>query len=314
MISYNDASKLLDQNLNRFFVNPALNLRYQTSVENYVTANYAFSNNLGGLDDIYQGTILKNYRSLFTNNAPIGERKTHSVGAAFNFRKAIQMFFFSANIGYSNTTLNTISAYTLTNNIQQRVVLPLVNEIQSFTLGANTSKYIFDWRSTVNFGVNYSNNKFDQLQNNELLPFTAQSIAYKAGIEAKLSSFLNWSYNAIYTVSNNESPAANAIKNNNQQLRQQSGITATAFKSVFLTFSAEHIFTHQSNQPNLSYLFADFNVRYKLLKLKTDLEFGITNLANIKEFQANFLSSNSFTTGTYLIPGRVAMMKATFNF
>ncbi|TKC01369.1 carboxypeptidase-like regulatory domain-containing protein [Pedobacter cryotolerans] len=313
-ISYNDASKSLDQSLNKFFVNPAVNFRYQTSIENYVTANYAFKNGLGGLDDIYQGTILKNYRSLFSNNAPISERKTHSAGAQFNYRKAIQMFFFNVNIGYSNTTLNTISSFTLTNNIQQRVVLPLLNSQQNFTFGANTSKYLFNLRSTVNFGISYNNSQFDQLQNNELLPFTAQAITYKAGIDAKITNFLNWAYNANYTVSSNQSPAANNIKNNNQQLRQQTDITATAFKSVFINFSAEHIFTQQSNQPNLSYLFADFNVRYKLMKLKTDLEFGITNLANIKEFQANFLSSNSFTTGTYLIPGRVAMMKATFNF
>lgn len=314
MISYNDVSKTLDESLNKFFINPAINFRYQTSIENYVTANYGFNNGLGGLDDIYQGTILKNYRSLFTNDAPISERKTHSASAQFNYRKAIQMFFFNVNIAYTNTTLNTISAFTLTNNIQQRVVLPLANDQQNLSVGANTSKYLFNLRSTVNFGINYSNSKFDQLQNSELLPFTAQAVSYKAGIDAKLANYLNWAYNANYTVSSNQSPAANTIKNNNQQLRQQSSLTATAFKSVFLTLSAEHIFTHQSNQPNLSYLFADFNLRYKLAKLKTDLEFGITNLANIKEFQANFLSSNSFTTGTYLIPGRVAMMKATFNF
>jgi hypothetical protein len=48
--------------------------------------------------------------------------------------------------------------------------------------------------------------------------------------------------------------------------------------------------------------------------MKTDLEFGITNLTNIKRFDAIYLSANSLTTGTYYIPGRVAMLKATFNF
>ncbi|RZL54182.1 MAG: TonB-dependent receptor, partial [Pedobacter sp.] len=79
-------------------------------------------------------------------------------------------------------------------------------------------------------------------------------------------------------------------------------------------FSAEHIYTHQSSQPDLKYLFADFNVRYKVLKLKTDLEFGVTNLANVKRFEAINVSANSLTVGTYEIPGRVAMFKATFNY
>ncbi len=313
-ISYNDAMKGLDKSLNRFFVNPSLNLKYQTGIENYVTLNYGINNDLGGIDDVYQGTILKNYRSLFANDAPITERKSQSVSAGFNFRKAMQMFFFNLNANYSTSTVNTISSYNLTNNIQQRVVILLPNDMKSLSFAANASKYLFNLRSTVNAGVSYNQATFDQLQNNELLPFTSQSTAFKAGIDSKINNFINWSYNATYALSGNKTTSSNAIKNNNQQLRQQSSITATAFKSVFMTLSAEHIFTHQTTQPDLKYLFADFNVRYKLQKLKTDLEFGVTNLANIKKFEANYLSANSFSSGTYNIPGRVAMMKATFNF
>jgi hypothetical protein len=313
-ITYKDETRGLDKNLHRIFVNPSLSLKYQTGIENYVTANYSYNNNLGGIDDVYRGTILKNYRSLFANDAPITESKSQSVGAGFNFRKAMQMFFFNLTANYTTSTVNTISSYNLSNNIQQRVVISLPNDMKSLAFGANASKYLFSLRSTVNVGASFNQSTFEQLQNNELLPFTSQSLAYKAGIDSKINNFINWSYNATYAISTNKTTSATAIKNNNQQLRQQSSITATAFKSVFMTLSAEHIFTHQTTQPDLKYLFADFNVRYRVQKLKTDLEFGITNLANIKKFEANYLSANSFSSGTYYIPGRVAMMKATFNF
>ncbi|WP_316784848.1 TonB-dependent receptor [Pedobacter frigiditerrae] len=313
-INYEDETKSLDKNLHRVFVNPSLSLKYQTGIENYVTANYSYNNSLGGIDDVYRGTILKNYRSLFANDAPITESKSQSVGAAFNFRKAMQMFFFNLNANYTTSTVNTISSYNLSNNIQQRVVISLPNDMKSLAFAANASKYLFKLRSTVNVGASFNQATFEQLQNNELLPFTSQSLAYKAGIDSKINNFINWSYNATFAISTNKTTSASAIKNNNQQLRQQSSITATAFKSVFMTLSAEHIFTHQTTQPDLKYLFADFNVRYRFIKLKTDLEFGVTNLANIKKFEANYLSANSFSSGTYYIPGRVAMMKATFNF
>lgn len=313
-IDYNDASHALDKSLEKYFINPSFNLKYQTGIENYVTANYSFKNDLGSIDEVYNGTILKNYRSLFANNAPISEKQTHYVGAGFNFRKAMQMFFFAVNAGYSSTTLNTISSYTLTNNIQQRVVLPLANQIKSFNLSANSSKYLFAWRSTLNAGISFSQNRFDQLLNNELLPTSSSTIAYKAGIESKLTNFMNWSYNANYSVNTSKSSSANAITTKYQQLRQQTNLTATVFKSFFVNVAAEHIFTHQATQPDLKYIFADFNVRYRLMKYKTDLEFGITNLANVKKFEAINLSANSLTSGTYYIPGRVAMLKATFNF
>ncbi len=312
-IRYNDLSKTLNKNLQKVFFNPRVSVTYQTSVENYITANYSLSNDLGGLDDIYQGTILKNYRSLFANNAPLTERKTHSISTGFNYKKAIQMLFINFNASYNNSTQNTISSYVLTNNTQQRIVLPLINDMQSLTLSANMSKYLFNWRSTVNFGINFSLNKFDQLQNGELMPFNTNTINYKAGLDSKLNNFLNWSYSVNYTLFNNKI-ANSGIRNNNEQLNQKTGLTGTAFKSLFINLSAEHIFTKQSLQPYLNYLFADLNVRYKFIKLKTDLEFGVTNLTNIKNFEAINLSANAFTSGTYYIPGRVAMFKATFNF
>lgn len=312
-INYDDANHNVDKSLERFFINPALNLKYQTSPENYVSATYSFRNNLGTIDDVYSGAVLRNYRSLFANDAPISESTTHGVSGTFNFRKAISMLFGNVSISYSTTNLNTISAFTLTNNTQQRVVLPLENQMKSLGLNSGLSKYLFALKTTVNAGFSYSHSQFQQLQNNQLLPFEVDNFTYKAGLEARLTKFMNFTYAGSFTDSKNKATGI-GVSTNYQQLRQQSGLTATVLKSVFLNLSAEHIFTKQSSQPDLKYLFADFNVRYKVLRLKTDLEFGITNFANVKRFEAINVSANSLTVGTYEIPGRVAMFRATFNY
>jgi hypothetical protein len=223
------------------------------------------------------------------------------------------MIFGNIRLNYNTTNLNTISSYTLTNNTQQRIVLPLQNQIKSLGLNSGLSKYLFALKSTVNVGFNYSHSQFQQLQNNQLLPFTANNFSYKAGVEAKLTKFMNLTYNGTFSDSRNKTQRMD-LSTNYQQLRQQAGLAITMFNSLFVNLSAEHIYTQQSSQPDLKYLFADFNVRYKLSKLKTDLEFGITNLANIKSFEAINVSANSLTVGTYQIPGRVAMLKATFNY
>lgn len=312
-ISYDDANHNVDKSLDRFFVNPSISLRYQTSPENYVSAAYSFRNNLGTIDDVYSGTVLRNYRSLFANNAPISESSLHGISGTFNFRKAIEMIFGNISVNYSTTSLNTISSFTLTNNTQQRIVLPLENQMKNLGMNTGLSKYLFSLKSTVNGGFSYSHSQFQQLQNNQLFPFEADNFIYKAGIEAKLTKFMNFTYNSTFSNSKNKASGTN-ISTNYQQLRQQSGLAVTVFKSVLLSLSAEHIFTQQSSQADLKYLFADFNIRYKVLKLKTDLEFGITNLTNVKRFEAINVSANSLTIGTYEIPGRVAMFRATFNY
>jgi len=312
-IKYDDVNHNTDKRLDRFFVNPSFNFKYQTSPENYLTAGYNFKNNLGTIDDVYSGTVLRNYRSLFANDAPISESSSHSFSGGFNFRKAIEMLFGNISLSYNTTNLNTISSYTLTNNTQQRVVLPLENQMKSLGLNSGLSKYLFSLRSTVNAGFAYSRSQYQQLQNNILLPFESDNYTYRAGIEAKLTKFMNFTYTGAYTDSKNKA-SGTGVSTNYQQLRQQSGLTVIMLKSVFINLSAEHIFTKQSSQPDLKYLFADLNIRYKVLKLKTDFEFGITNLANVKSFEAINVTANSLTVGTYQIPGRVAMFRATFNY
>ena len=85
-------------------------------------------------------------------------------------------------------------------------------------------------------------------------------------------------------------------------------------KSLYLQFKSDYIQTIQVNQENINYVFADFSARYRVVKYKTDLEFTLQNIGNIKQFDANILTANAFTQGQYSIPGRIAMLKATFNF
>ena len=313
-ITYNDLAAGLDQQLRKLFLNPSVNIKYQLATETFLTTSYSFKNGLGGIDDVYRGTILKNYRTLYSNDAPILESKTHSVGGGLNFRRAIDMFFFNMSANYSDVELNTISSFTLNDNIQQRIVLPLINHSKNLLINASASKYLFAFQSTLNVGVSYIKSNYQQLQNNELFPFQSTSLSYKAGLESKITSFLNLSYKANLSLSTNKANTGAGIETNYRQLRQQSTIAITTVKNVYLNFSAEHLFTHQENQPNLSYVFADANIRYKLLKMKTDFELGVSNLANIKRFDAIYLSANSLTTGTYQIPGRVVMLKGTFSY
>ncbi|PST82491.1 hypothetical protein C7T94_07380 [Pedobacter yulinensis] len=313
-IHYQDLLHGLDATYNRFFVNPSFNMKYNTGIENYVNLNYSLSNSVGSIDDVYRGAVLRNYRSLFANNAGIPETKTHSIGAGFSYRKAMQMFFMNLQAGYTDSKLNTISSWVLSNSIQQRIVLPLSNHIRSFMLNANASKYLFSLKTTVNAGLGLNSNDYNQLQNNQLLPYTGQNLTGNAGFESRIGSFINWSYNVNYAASHNKARAVNAADTRVSQLRQLSALSLTLRKNLFLNLSGEHIMTRQTAQPDLRYLFADASIKYRLPKLKTDLECLVTNLANIRTFEAVYLSANAYTSGVYAIPGRVAMLKAAFNF
>ena len=312
-INYKDASKTFNSDLKKFFVEPSLSIKYKTGIENFVLLNYSFKNNLGGIDNIFQGAILENYRSLVANGASLNHSQSNNVYAIFNLRNALKMFFFNATATYMNTLFNTLPSYELSNSISQRKVLPIPNHQKSYGADVNASKYIPAIRTTIGSGISFNKSQSVQLQNDVLLPFTGTSITFKTKINVKFGSFIAWSYGIKYAITNSIAETQN-IKTTYKQLSQKSTLSFTTFKNVYVNLSGEQLFTYQKNQKNINYIFADLNMKYRWIKIKTDLELGVVNLANIKTFEGIYLSANSFSSGKYQIPGRVAMLKATFNF
>jgi hypothetical protein len=313
-IHYEDPIQAVDEMLNRLFVNPGLHLRYQSGIENFLTLSYTISNELGGIDDVYQGVVLKNYRNLYANDAPVSERRNNTVSLGFNYRKAITLLFFNVNASYSQINLNTISSSIITSNLQQRVVLPLKNEISTYRLNGSASKYLFDLRTTVSAGWSIAQNSSNQIQNHQLLPFKTVNREAKVGVQTKVSNFVNFGYSGVLTKISSRASRQNSTPIAFSQVRQQGHLSLNAGNNVYLNWTIEHLLTLQTGQEDLSYLFSDFSARYKANKINTDFELGLNNLANVSTYKTAFLAANVYTTGSYQIPGRMAIFRATFNF
>ena len=297
------------------FVNfdPSFNIKYQSGIENYVTGSYLHRASTGTIEDIYTGAILRDYRSLVLNDAPLSRRNTDRVSAAFNYKKALKMFFWNMASSYGAVHANTISSYTIENEQEKRIAVPLANQTQSFTLSTSASKYLFALTSTVNAGANYSLSRFEQLQNGQLLPFNGRSLALNAGINTKFSKNINAEYEVKYNTSQSFSEGK-AMRAPFHQFQHQLAFNVNNVKDFRFNVSGQYLYTQQPLQESLNYIFADANVVYTLKKLQTDLVLNITNIGNIRKFEAINLSSNSYTSGIYQIPGRMAVLSARFFF
>ncbi len=310
---YNDEYHNYKGNLVRNFLNPRIALRYDTGTEHFVNFSYGLENTIGNINDIYKGIILTNYRNLIANNTVLPEQQTNSAILNFNYKKAITLFFFNIQAVYTNTYSNTIAAATISNNLQQRILLPLENNTYNYSLGINTSKYWFPLRTILTGSVSITKNNSNQLQNHTLFPIQNIITNYKAGLTTKITPHINFNYNSNYIDSKTKTEKEiNTPKF--EQLKQEFSATSTFMNNVFLTLSANHINTRQSKQISLNYFFADVNTRVKINKLKTDFELAVTNITNIKRYEAIYLSANSYTSTAYTIPGRIIMLKATFSY
>jgi hypothetical protein len=311
-INYSDTTYALNKSLTRLYFNPQFRMKYQVGMENYLNLMYNYRNQVGTIEDIYQGDILKDYRTLYTNSSDLTLQQTQQAAAGFNYRKALTLFFFSVNALYSHTSANNIASSVITNNIQERVMLPFPNSTNSWTLSGAVSKYSFALRTTFSAGIQWQTNRSVQIQNNALLPFNTVTETLTFGAETKVSDKVNFSYKAsgIQTDSHS-SVEASAFHIN--QLQQQASVYYNPADELQFKLAGEHYFTRQQGNPDLKYFFADASAKFKIKKWKTDFELSAVNFLNVKTYNALYLSANTLIASSYQLPGRIILLKLQFN-
>ncbi|MDN5284669.1 MAG: hypothetical protein JWR38_943 [Mucilaginibacter sp.] len=311
-IHYTDNLFAFDKQSTHLYFNPRLFVKYQSSVENYFSLMYSLRNQIGSIQDIYRGYILKDYRTLYANNADLTEQKDQTVALGFNYRKAITLFFFSLNASYDHIAANSISSSIINNNITQNIVLPYVNHTNSWMFNGYISKYVFALRTTFSGGVSWQSNSSNQLQNNILLSYKTISATENLGAEIKVNNALNINYKVTYNQLSSKSPVA-ASATTIKSIYQQASINYNPTDNLFFKLSGDDYYNHQDKLNNQQYVFTDASVRYRFNKIRTDVELSANNLFDTKKYNALYLSANTFTSNTYTIPGRIMLVKATFN-
>ncbi|WP_310099546.1 TonB-dependent receptor [Mucilaginibacter pocheonensis] len=311
-INYSDDLYALARRLNRLYFNPQLRVKYQTSAENYLSLMYNYRNENGNIQDIYQGYILKDYRTLYANNADLTMRQNHQAAAGFNYRKGLTLFFWSINALYNHIEANNIASSVITNSIQQRVVLPYANSTDSWTLNGSVSKYSFILRTTFSGAVQWQSNRSVQIQNNALLPFNTISEIFNVSTDTKVTDQVNFSYKATLTQTDSHSARGKSAFHI-YQMQQQASVNYNPVENVQFRLSGEHYFTRQKGNPDLKYFFADASAKFKINKWKTDFELSAVNFLNVKTYNALYLSANTLTASSYALPGKIILIKAFFN-
>jgi hypothetical protein len=311
-IHYSDSFYDLDKSLTRLYFNPQLRIKYQTGVENYFSFLYNYRNDIGNIQDVYRGGILRDYRTLYANNADLTESKDQLAALGFNYHKALTLFFFSINTSYNHITANNIASSIITNNLQQRVVLPFPNTIDSWAVSGYISKYSFALHTTFSGGAQWMSNHSNQILNRTLLPFNTLATTLNAGAETKVSNQVTFSYKAILNQTSSHSSAANSSYSV-KQLVQQAAVNYNPVTDLLFRLSGDDYLTYRQHTNDLKYFFADASIKYKFSKPKVDVELSAVNFLNVKNYSSQFLSANTFTASSYALPGRIALLKLLFN-
>lgn len=312
-IDYNDTLLKTNSTDNGFFVNPSVTAMLQVSPMWSVSATASYNQGFGDISNVSSGYILKTYRNLTNNNAPLAKNESGNASLSITYRNPLKIFFFYTAIMLSKSNSNLLYNQQFTGNLETLIAFRQDNYTNRATISGRISKYIINWKTSVGFNYSYGFGNQQQLQQNELVTFVNKNFSIGTTVSAKLSSKFTADYTGTYLTYQTKSllqSKGNKIASANQTFSLNYYATA----QLIFRAGAEHYYIINNFSPSANYYFADMSVRYKPKKSKIDYELGCQNILNTKEFTTVILLNNVETVSKYQIRPRQAIIKISFPF
>ena len=294
---------------NKTLLLPDFYSRYAFSKTKNLTFNYSINAQFTDVSNLSQGTIIRDYTSLFTGNSGLRNNWYHNVNMSFmNFSMYhhVNLFF---TLGYQKRyeDINESVVYNGINRLSVPTNANVANET-FMTLGSFEKKYL-KWKYRLGVDLSYSDfQNTIELQENRNKSF---SQTYKVSTETNFTKWPNIEVGIESKWSNYSSTAA-----------QQTFITNTPFANVEVVFpkgflfAAEYIYTDYRSSNNVTNSQYDFlNAALYYRKKGSDWEFKLSgeNLLNTEYIRKDSFNDNVISTYQYYVQPRYVLVSAKYD-
>lgn len=311
---FEDPSHQLDESRNDWLFNPQIKTKYRINHTHELSLQYQYSNTFGNLENVYRGLIIKNYRSLSRNTSDINESNIHTASLDYNYSKIVQFLFANSGISFSQKTSNNMLSTRVDNQITEEFLVPFSHTITSWSGYMGIDKYIYELASTFKLKTSYAITNYNQLFNELLLPYQHINYSIQPALEAKIWKGYNLSYQSqINWISNRQKYSDSSTDLRTFSINQFVHIPIINYRNMHINLKIRHLYSRQAEMNAINYMFYDVFARYRIKKWKTDLEFDLSNLSNIKKFSTYHSSANMLSYNQYELRGRMLSLKAIFN-
>jgi hypothetical protein len=307
-VHLNDLESEQGQRLNRLLFDPGLSISYQISGFWRVRGSWNYVNRLGDIDRVHYGFILKNYRNLSQNAAPLSETSRHDLSSYLSYRNPITSFFNSFRYIYSISNKNLVYSSDIQpdgTTILQAFHKPYTAYSHYFQ--GKTSKYFSKIKTTISFKAHFNHRQRKSMMNGELFNTTILFYNLIPELNVRITKWLNseYSLNASYI----QTFIEDNKKSNISILRHKINVFAFPTKNKLISLSSEY-YNHQGNNN----IFVDLLYRYTFKKRNIDIEFRWNNIFNNKTYTIYQASAFTVWESSYVLRPSQVFLSIKFGF
>lgn len=307
-VNVNEKKTTGEQQQTKFLNNNRISADYMITGFWRLKGSYGFNKRLSDFDELHSGYIMKNYRNLSQNIAPLSTISTRNFTSHLSYRNQITSFFNTLSyiyiISHSDNTNNNLIADDGSTIVINEYLPKTTN---THYLQAYSSKFISKTKTTFSLRANYIQQQGKSVVNNEPFNTKNKAIVIKPEISVRLTPWMNLEYNIdannIFTFIDGE---------------QKSHISLTKHNINFFIFPVENqlinFTTEYYNHNSSNNLFVDLLYRYTYIEKKIDIEVKCNNIFNSGTYTSFIANAYSVWETTYLLRPFQMIASVKFNF
>lgn len=293
---------------------PRLSGRYELSGLWHATAGAGFRNELAGPEQLAYGYVLRDYRTLERNTAPLTQTRSWSLNGGLVYENPLTAWFYRASYSFSTSARNQLASTRVRpDGTLTTVAVAEFNRGQNQSVALNASKFISGWKLSLGLQLSGSFSRQPLLLNQTLT--TARNQTGTARLRANLNPF-DWGgleYSAALTALRGRvGPASYAPATTLQEQRLALAWYPADHHSVQL---AADYYRNAGLGRAVGSTFVDATYRYTLpTARKIDVELKAVNLLNTRRYQTSFLNDFVLVQNEYELRPRQALVSVRASF
>lgn len=260
-----------------------------------------YSNNFGGINQLYGGYILNTYNNIQRYGRDIPLSKVWESYLSFDYSNASKALFANIVINNSKEFNNYIFSDIVDSNGMKTINFSnQKNQQFSTSFSGDIGKYMAYIETSIKLKALTVLSGFEQIVNNKLIQISQQQYTMGLSISNTTVSFLNINYNGILRFINTQTENKD-IDNIITQIHSLN-VGLVPIKNHSLSCKIDYYINDLKAQPHQT--FADLTYRIYILKPKVNLELRCTNILNSKLYTGRYISTYSIIESSFQLRPR----------
>lgn len=301
-------------NLSKTIIVPDVRIEYKLGQENLIHAGYRYNTLFSGMNELYQGTIMKDFQTFNSNDLPIQQTYLRTANLGMDLKKPLKLWAANFSYFYSERTSEFIRSTILRDKVITGIAIPLKNTIYWSTLSVNASKNLPEIHSKLSVGYAYQYTRSFELQNNFLFPINTTMHYLSADISIQpltivtlnISHKTSWILNGQFEQNRNDTKKQTITQSSNS-------LDCILFpvKNLTIRLNAEQTSLRRTDRLSAQIVFVDASLRYVLPKQNITLECSAKNISNQENYTNLYSSGNVFSLNNYVLRPRMILIGAS---